>query len=210
MPPSAGVNSGEGISSAARNDGWRRFGSEMAQNRPQAPAQGAETKPSSPEQPRNRQVRNANPAAPDGAGWRRFSDSNSGQSANRPAPSGQQPESRSQPRPVVPESLRRESGFSDQGSRFPSRSEARGVESNPRESRAPVYRDSMRSSRPPLDLRQPIVTPRVSREAPGSYRGSVGQRSGGARAEPNAGGASRSRSGGGGQSRSSSGDRHRN
>jgi hypothetical protein len=260
--PSFGANSAKGAKPGPRTDNWRRFGPDRAQNQPQGSGRGSsEVNPSEQQPIVEKQPRNTSPAARDGAGWRRFGSSNSGQSADRPGPSRLPPDSQSsrssgvaegqpsapatrmnppsrpaesspapdrnpgwhrftpQPQSAQPEPAARRDGANDQGDRFPARNETRGMESSPRENRAPVDRGSARDSRPSLDLRQPIVTPRVSRETPRPDRGPGNQgggsrmepnRGGGNRAEPNRNGGNRGGSGSGAPPHSSSGDRHRN
>ena len=243
--PDQGVEKpGAGLKSAPPNDGWRRFGSDLAENRPPENPQQSTTKakPSSPAQPRNAPPKDAKPAGPDQSGWRRFSDSKATQSGDRPAASGQQPENRggSQPAPGnvppsrstsparttspsrdaqpdrndgwrrftpqpgagTPESPNRGNPGNDQWNRFPSRGDAPAAQNNSRETRPRGYGDT-RGSRPPLDLRQPIVTPRPSPGAGPSQRG------GASRPEPRSGGGNRGGSGGSAPSRPPSPDKHR-
>ena len=92
--PAKGVEKpGAGLNSAPPNDGWRRFGSEVAENRPpENPQQGAtKAKPAAPAQPKNAPAKDAKSAGPDQSGWHRFSDTGRG---DRTAPSAQQPENR--------------------------------------------------------------------------------------------------------------------
>lgn len=213
---------------------WRRFDNQLAENRTPETPQRSAGKPASPA-PRNEQRANPRAAAPDQSGWRRFGDNrqDGNRSAapvmrqeNRGTMNQSRPEFRSPasapparvatpnrsegwrqftpaPRSAAPASPSREI---DRGNRFPSQSESRSVWGS---------RSSGsfgRSSRPPLDLRQPIVTPRSGmtggREMP-SYRNN-----GGYRPAPSGGGgprgyapSSRPHGGSGGQSRPPSGRR---
>lgn len=213
-------NSGRGVNSAPA-EGWRRFGTDVAQNRrPDAQEQSSSrARPSSSSRPQNGN-QNARPATSDQSGWRRFSDSNSGRTVHRPG-SSEQTRQNGVPRPPSANgSSSRNDNSMNRGSRtgepsrngnegwrrFPSRGEAPSMGN---EGRPSVYRDSNRSYRPPLDLRRPIVTPRQSPGSARPYQGSSG-RGGGYRSQPSSGGGSRGGSaGGGGQSHQSSGNRHR-
>lgn len=190
--------------------------------------------PSASAQPRidsQTQRRDTAPAAsPDRSGWRKFSDSKSGQSGNRATPSAQQNEYRNsrrpdatnarqsqnarpanrpdgwqqfkpQPSPATRETPNRGSQMSAPLNRGVAGPEARTPQSYSRAERTPGYRDT---TRPRLDLRQPIVTPRPDRGATRSYEGGGGRGGGGS--QPRSGGASR---GGGGQSHPSSNNRSR-
>jgi len=208
-----------------------RFGAQEAQNRqPDNPAKPAARPPASAVgQPRaDSQQRDKAPAnSAEHSGWRKFSDANSGQSGSRAASSAQNNESRNSRRPEVtndrqaqnsrpgnrsegwqkftpqPNAATREtpsrgSQMSAPGNRGVAGPEARTPQSYSRAERTPGDRDT---TRPRLDLRQPIVTPRPDRGATRSNEGGS-NRGGGGRSEPRSSGASR---GGGGQSHSSSG-----
>jgi uncharacterized protein DUF6600/FecR-like protein len=184
----------------------------------------------------NEQPRNVTPRKADD-NWRRFSDSgsrgepsNSGPQMNgseprqttggenRPArvedrqtePREQAPNRNSDWRNFPSQTRSSENGrqdnMGDRSSRSPSGGNDRRVDSSPRENRGPD-RDSMRGSRPPLDLNRPIVTPR---ESPHPDRGSSprsGGGGGGGRSEPSRGGGDRGGSRGGQSHPSSGGDR---
>jgi hypothetical protein len=237
--PPQGVEKPRAINNfAAPSDGWRRFGSELAENRPpENPQQStAKAKPAAPAQPKNAPPKEAKPAAPDQSGWRRFSDTGrGGDRTTQPPdnrggrPSGSTPPARStspvntappareaqpdrndgwrhftpQPGATTPEPPSRESRGNDQWNRFPSRGDAPPAQNNSREMRPPSYGDRG-GSRPPLDLRRPIVTPRPSPRVSGpSHRG------GESRPEPRGGGGNRGGSGSSGQPHSSPPNKHR-
>lgn len=114
----------------------------------------------------------------------------------------------------------RQDSMGDRGTRFPSGGDAMGgqrdrfpsggndrrMENFPRENRGPD-RDSMRGSRPPLDLNRPIVTPRESSPRPDRGAGPRGGGGGSGRSEPSRGGGDRGGSRGGSSHPSSGGDR---
>jgi hypothetical protein len=237
--PPQGVEKPRAINNfAAPSDGWRRFGSELAENRPpENPQQSiAKAKPAAPAQPKNAPPKESKPAAPDQSGWRRFSDTGrGGDRTTQPPdnrggrPSGSTPPARStspvntappareaqpdrndgwrhftpQPGATTPEPPSRESRGNDQWNRFPSRGDAPPAQNNSREMRPPSYGDRG-GSRPPLDLRRPIVTPRPSPRVSGpSHRG------GESRPEPRGGGGNRGGSGSSGQPHSSPPNKHR-
>lgn len=85
-----------------------------------------------------------------------------------------------------------------------SRGDYRNMGSYPQGRSTPVYRAPSESSRPPLELRRPIVTPRESRGGSGpSYSRPSG--GGGGYSRPSSGGGGGNRGGGGGGSHSSGG-----
>ena len=88
-----------------------------------------------------------------------------------------------------------------------------GMDNAPVERREPVYRESDRGSRPPLDMRQPVVVPRESRGESGPPRGGFpsGASPGGGgerRSAPSGGGSRPSPSSGGGRNATSGGGNH--
>ncbi len=85
--------------------------------------------------------------------------------------------------------------------------EARGPRTYSTEGRAPNSEEVRRQSRPPLNLRQPIVTPRADRGMGRSQDGGGNRSGGSSRSESR--GSSGSHGGGGGQSHSSTGNRSR-
>ncbi|HVO80139.1 MAG TPA: DUF6600 domain-containing protein [Terriglobales bacterium] len=215
--PEAGLNNAPG--------GWRRFGTEIAENRPPQKPQQANAKPAPS---RNAPAKEAGPATPEQGSWRRFSETPRG--GERSTPPAQQPGNRGgrppdtgnmpsrapmsgppaaqpdrnegwrhftpQPAPAAAESPNQGNRGSDQWNRFPSRGEAPAV-------RPPAYGDN-RGSRPPLDLRRPIVTPRPPAGMSGPSHGG-----GAPRPEPRSGGGNRGGSAGGGQPHSSPPSRRR-
>jgi hypothetical protein len=179
--------------------GWRRFsepdsgrnvnrpGSSQGprENRVHRPPSAMNVSPSRNANPVDRGGRVSQPSGERDREWRPFT---------------QQPE-RTSPRSIEPDRPNRE------WNRFPSRSDAPSRPDTSREAGPRGYGDSMRGSRPPLDLRRPIVTPRQSPGGSGAYGG--GSRGSERRSEPRSGGGNRGGSGNSGQSRGSSNNRHR-
>jgi hypothetical protein len=235
--PARGVEKPDaGLNSAPQNDGWRRFSSELAENRPPEEPQQAKSKPAAPAQPKSTPPKDAKSTSPDQSGWRRFSDPGRGNERTAPQPDNRggrpsaprnepparmgpgsaappareaQPQGNDgwrhftpQPGAGMPESPNRGDRGNDQWNRFPSRGDAPPAQGNPREMRPPSYGDRG-SSRPPLDLKRPIVTPRQPATMSGtSHRG------GESRPEPRGGGGNRG-SGSSGQPHSSPPNKHR-
>ena len=135
---------------ASPSSGWRTFGSSQQLAGPGR--NDRVTQPAQPQGGNNPAPRTFAPATPRqnesapagrrGGGWQRF---------NAPMPQAQ------------PESGGRNSGGSNGWQSFPSRSGPSRWGETQRQWQSPASRESSRSfSRPPLDLRQPIVTPRSS------------------------------------------------
>jgi len=236
--PGAATGNARAAEPAAPERGWQRFGSQEAQNRPpQNPPQN-QRKPETAAPATQRQTQPVpRPPANEQGGWRRFSDN-----PVRTAPSAQPPQNRSErpaapvnelpavrnrtndapaspggspnrsegwrqftpePRSAASEPSNR-GGANGQFQRFPSASETRQRGS---------AGDFSRSSRPPLNLQRPIVTPRQS----GGMSGGPSHGGGGYRPAPRSGGsaphggsggsAPHGGSGGGGQPHSSGGRR---
>jgi FecR protein len=170
--PSAGIPARPTNDQPARNtqpstsdSGWTRFGQRGTNgsvNTPSNQGNGRSTPPNSTRETapvRNQPTQNQ-PSQNRNDGWQRFpsngssptnsrSQTNSTGGWNR-TPSGNEPPS---------------GGWN----RTPSRSEGPSTYSRP--SSGPSYSGETRSSRPPLDLRQPIVTPRSGYESSGRYEG---------------------------------------
>jgi hypothetical protein len=176
------------------NDGFSRFGSQVAQNSNQNNQNSNKPSPSTPAR-QSAPEKTSRPAqsAPEQGGWTRFGQRGSNNNANTTSNPGSN-------RTMEPSRPTRESvpsqsqpSRSDGWQRFPSnsspsnsRSESYPSQSNGGWNRTPS-RDSgpttysrpsgpsssgeSRSSRPPLDLRQPIVTPRSGYESSGRYEG---------------------------------------
>jgi hypothetical protein len=211
QPSERGINSAGNQSMQNRsmeNQGWRRFGSGSGQNQP-----GSQNQPSARgtlSSPANSPVRNdvGRSAASDGGGWRRFSDSSPAQrggagaasmsagSSDRPGSSGNDESWRH----LTPQSR---GTMQDSPGLFRGSEGSRGSDS--------MRQDSSRGySRPPLEMRQPIVMPRASegnagpsRGAPpsrggGSYGNGGGYSGGGGHSQPSGGGGHSQPSGGGG------------
>ena len=173
--------------------GWRRFSDAKATpsgDRTAPSRQQPENRGSSPTAPGNvppsRTTNQANTSPgqqPDrNDGWRRFTP---------------------QPNAATPESPNRGNQGNDQWNHSPSRGDAPAVQNNSREALPRGYGDT-RSSRPPLDLRQPIVTPR-----PPAGSSGPSQRGGAPGPEPRSGGGNRGGSGGSAPAHPSAPDRHR-
>jgi hypothetical protein len=200
--------------SSMENQGWRRVGSGAGQNQP-----GPGNQPSprgTLSLPANSPARNNPEKSPsDGGGWRRFSDSPPTQRGGG-AGVARSPENSSAVGSRVPRSensARQEPSGNDGGWRHFT-PQSRGTMENSsglsRESDG-LRRSSQDTprgySRPPLEMRQPIVTPRVSEGNAGPSRGaspsrgSVGYSNGGGHPQPSGGG-NRGGSGGGAPPRS--------
>jgi hypothetical protein len=230
--PSRGINSVGNQSMENRSigtDGWRRFGSRTEQNqtgaqnqtgmRNQPPARGALSLPTNSQvnSPANSTVRGdvGKSSAPDNGGWRRFSDSSPTQrggaaisgSPRGTSPAGEVPRV---PRPET--SVRQGSSGNDESWRHFT-PQPRGTMQDSPSSGSPrgLSQDSSRGySRPPLEMRQPIVTPRASEAngAPsrgaspsrggGGYGNGGGYSGGGGHSQPSGGGGHSQPSGGGG------------
>jgi hypothetical protein len=230
--PSRGINSVGNQSMENRSigtDGWRRFGSRTEQNqtgaqnqtgmRNQPPARGALSLPTNSQvnSRANSTVRGdvGKSSAPDNGGWRRFSDSSPTQrggaaisgSPRGTSPAGEVPRV---PRPET--SVRQGSSGNDESWRHFT-PQPRGTMQDSPSSGSPrgLSQDSSRGySRPPLEMRQPIVTPRASEAngAPsrgaspsrggGGYGNGGGYSGGGGHSQPSGGGGHSQPSGGGG------------
>lgn len=201
--PSRGINSLGNQSMENRSmgsDGWRRFGSGPGQNqagaqnqtgiRNQAPARGTLSLPA------NSSVRNdvGKSSASDGQGWRRFSDSAPAQRGGGGAAMSRSPEN-SSPAGAVSRVPRSETSArpgpsgNDESWRHFTPQPHSTMQDSPgfsRGSEGPrgVSQDSMRQdsprgySRPPLEMRQPIVTPRASEGNAGRSGGASPSRGG--------------------------------
>jgi hypothetical protein len=225
-----------GSTNSTGNQGWRRFDtgrgqSQAASPSAQAPARGTLSLPA-----RNGNVndRAETPAAAGGQQWRRFSGSPQTQHGAISAPAQRsspdvgprtpRPENSARPNSAAndggwrhftpqpastmqssPESMR---GLN--GSRGESLSPSRDQMARPSGDWRSPAQDSPRSySRPPLEMRQPIVTPRAPQGGGGPSRGGAGYGGGGSHAQPSGGGGNRGGSGGHPQSHSSGGGRGR-
>jgi hypothetical protein len=170
MSRQGAVNGSRGAGATPANDGWRRFGSEQAANRPQAAGQALSRPPASGDAAGRGSWRNARPgeqsgrAAPSGSAVQRPTVNSSPRSSTPNRGEGWQrftPQSRS----VAPERSspsQASSGYGRSGyggGGYGSSAYSRGSYGNG------GYRGSY--SRPPLDMRKPIVTPRSS----GGYSG---------------------------------------
>jgi hypothetical protein len=229
-----------GSSSRAMNsapaEGWRRFGTDIAQNRrPDAQEQSpSRARPSPSARPQNGNPQGARPGAPDQSGWRRFSDSNSGGAVHRPSISEQprenrvpRPPSASGASPRYDNSMNRSSrtaepSRNDGWRRFPSAGASefpnRGGQGNDSWNRFPSRREGPTSEgRPSVyrdsnrGYRPPLDLRRpivTPRQSPGwGGGGQGGGRSGGYQPSPRSGGGARGgSSSGGGQSHQSSGN----
>jgi hypothetical protein len=91
-------NSGRAVNSGPGGS-WRRFGTDIAQNRRPDAQEQSSSRGRSPSgaRPQNGNARGTQPAARDQAGWRRFSDSNSNRTVHRPG-SSEQPRQNGVPR----------------------------------------------------------------------------------------------------------------
>ena len=153
------------------NSQWRRFG-----DRSSGPARGTSGPVQTPAA-RDRNQREDSPVQNRGTDWQRFPRSTQTAPANRPQ-------------------------SNDSWNRLPSRGSAPGAQRDSRPWSENIPRQpSRQASRPPLDMRQPIVTPRSSAGPYGGYRGnsgggypSAGRPSGGG--YPSAGSGGRPSSGG--------------
>jgi len=212
------------------DQGWRHFGSgagpnHAGSNQANSNHAGAENQPArgTLASPINSSGRNnvEKSSASDGAGgWRRFSDSSPGQHGSA-GPTSRSPQQSSAPGSSLPgesKMQQRESGTGGGWRQFTPQSRGSMQESPGRfgESEGPrggsqgsPRQDSPRGySRPPLEMRQPIVTPRGSeRNAPmrgeSPSRGPAGYgNSGGGHPQPSTGGGNRGGSGGGAPSHS--------
>jgi len=197
------------------NQGWRRFGSGVTQNQAaspaQAPARGTLSLPA-----RNGNDRVERPTAGDSQEWRRFSDRSPAQPGSSRPPERSSPEMGPKV-PQPQNSARPESSANDgswrrftpqppstmqsspdsmnrdrvNGNRVERVSPSRGQMARPeRESgawRSPSQPSSQGYSRPPLEMRQPIMTPRVSEGSGGPSRGGGGY-GGGSHPQPSGGG----------------------
>jgi len=222
-------NSPQSANTDARQGGWQRFGGQEAQNRaPDVTNRPSRNVPSPSPQASGQNTAPRGNTSNDSEryGWHKFDRSSQGQSPNQASPSSQRvdrsyraPEaSTPSPRPNTSPGSRNDGfqRFTPQpnttpvdrgGSRM---NENRGSSRYTSESSSPraysqaerssAYSGGSRAYRPPLNMRQPIVTPRPSAEP--SYRGGGGNRGGGY------GGGGGSRSGGGGGSRGGSGQSH--
>ncbi len=226
--PSRGINSVGNQSTenqSTGSDGWRHFGSGAGQNqagaqsqpgvRNQAPARGTLSLPtnSPANSPANSSVRNdvGKSPASDNGGWRRFSDSSptqrGGGAAMSKSPAGTSSAGAASSIPRPENSARPGSSGSDESWRHLT-PQSRGTQDSPGLSRGSEgprggSQDSTRSySRPPLEMRQPIVTQRVSEGNAGPSRGASPSR--GSAGYGNGGG----NSGGGGHSQPSGGGGH--
>ena len=175
--------------------------------------------------------RTGRPAASDGSGWRRFSDSNTAQRDGRMnRPSGASPGASSVARPGnsagpaasttdggwrhftpqsggnvqgSPDRTNNGGGMGGRGSDYPSRYEMSRPQMESVGGRG-ISQDSPRGySRPPLEMRQPIVTPRAS-----EVRGSAPRESSPARGAGGGGGGGGNRGGSGGAGGSHGGGPH--
>ena len=212
------------------DQGWRHFGSgagpnHAGSNQANSNHAGAENQPAQGTlaSPINSSARNnvEKSSASDGAGgWRRFSDSSPGQHGSA-GPTSRSPQQSSAPGSSLPgesKMQQRESGTGGGWRQFTPQSRGSIQESPGRfgESEGPrggsqgsPRQDSPRGySRPPLEMRQPIVTPRGS-ERNGPMRGESPSRgpagygnSGGGHPQPSTGGGNRGGSGGGAPSHS--------
>jgi uncharacterized protein DUF6600/FecR-like protein len=212
------------VGRATDNQGWRRFDASGAQNQAASPAARAPAHGtlSLPARNGNGNDRAERPAAAGNQEWRRFSDSAPAQhgTVSAPGPGVMRPENSARP----------ESPANDGGWRHFTPQPARSVQSSPggigadrmngnrgeglspsrdqmaRPSgdwRSPAQ-DSPRSySRPPLEMRQPIVTPRASQGGGGPSPGGAGYGGGGSHSQPSGGGGNHGESGGHQQSHSS-------
>jgi hypothetical protein len=151
---------------------------QQPENRNARPSEPVKTPPSRPTNPVNTTSPSAEPSPDRNDGWRHFTP---------------------QPGSAAPESPNRGNQVNNQWDRFPSRGEPPATH-NSREARPPAYGDATRSSRPPLDLKRPIVMPRAPSGAAGPYERGSGGRVGDRRPEPRSGGGARSGSGSSGQS----------
>ena len=230
-------NSGKAMNSGS-SEGWRRFGTDIAQNRrPDAQEQGSSrARPSPSSRSQNGNPQRARPGASDQSGWRRFSDSNSGRMVHRP-PVSEQPREERAPRP--PSANGSSSGYdnsmnrssraaepsrNDGWRRFPaagaSESPNRGGPGNDSWNRFPSRREApSNEGRPSVyrdsnrGYRPPLDLRRpivTPRQSPRSAGPYSGSsgRGGGYQPGPRGGGRGSS-GGGGGQSHQSSGNRHR-
>jgi FecR protein len=227
--------SNRGTGSTA-DQSWRQFGSRAGQNQPGGQNQaGGQNQPAARgtlASPANSSQRGdaARSSAPDSGGWRRFS----GPSSSQPGNNGGVPRS----------PMNSSSGGGISGVPRPGNSGGQGPSGNnegwrqqfPQQSRGTMdsssgvsrgsagrgsVQDSPRTySRPPLEMRQPIVTPRSPEGMGGSARGAASSPSpsrggggynngGGGHAQPGGGGGGGNRGGGGGGSPHSGGSGHR-
>ncbi len=168
------------------------------------------------------QGRNATPtASPDHSGWRKFSDSNAGPNGNRAATqnglrNSRRPDAMSTPQSqngAAVNSRRWEGTGTPQSSPGTSETPSRGSQGSAswnrsmggevrtpqsysqgysRAERQPMYGNTPQSSRPPLELRRPIVTPRSG----GGYGGGSGRGNAGGGRSESRGSGSTSRGGG--------------
>jgi hypothetical protein len=209
------------------SDGWRRFGSGSGQNQTGAqsqtgmrnppPARGTLSLPtnSPANSPANSSLRGevGKSSAPDNGGWRPFSDSSPAQrggAAMSGSSGGTSPGAVSRvPRPET--SVRQGTSGNDESWRHFT-PQPRGTMDSPGPSRdlgnpRGVSQDSSRGySRPPLEMRQPIVTPRASEANAGPTRGASPSRGGYGNGGGYSGGGNHSQpSGGGGHSQPSGG-----
>ena len=222
------------------SQGWRHFGSGSVQNQPAGQSQPAARGTLSSRA--NSTVRSdvGKSSASDGGGWRRFSDSSPAQrgggggamSRSSEGSSSVGAESRA---PRAESSVRPGSSGNDESWRHftpqprstmqDSPGLSRGSEGPHGSSQDSTRQDSPRGySRPPLEMRQPIVTPRISEGNAGPSRGGGGYGNGGGysgggghsqpsggggHSQPSGGGGNHGGSGGGGSPRSGgSGHRH--
>ncbi len=226
---------------ASQNEGWRSFGSQGAANRPsQSVAQRPGSTVSSPSASRMEQPRQTGSAASQGNGWQKFSGSNPRQGGNRGTTSGAAPQYRNatpaatanpapsrsassasrgdgwqrftpQSRSAAPASSYSGGQGSGQSNRGSSAYQGRSSQGYYGQSSGYGYRGSGNSYRPPLNMSQPIVTPRGSygggsyggssyRGGGGSYGGGGGAYRGGGGYSGGGGGGYRGGGGGGGYS----------
>lgn len=185
----AGRQRPEALQNSAPDEGWRHFSSQLAENRPpETPQQSpAKAKPAPPQQPRSTPPKDDRAAGPDQSGWRRFSDTP--RPDDRPAPTREQPDNRGG-QPDRNDGWRH---FTPQPDARPAEAPNRGSGGNDRarDMRSPAT--DGRGSRPPLDMKRPIVTPRSQ---PGPSAPSHGG-GGPSRPEPRSSPPSRGGSGGG-------------
>ncbi len=208
----SGAQPSERGTSPMESQGWRHFGSGAGQN--QAGAQNHPAARRTLSSPANSSVRHdeEKSSASDGGGWRRFSDSSSAQRGGVGATS-RSPESSAavgaNATRRTENSVRPESSGNDQSWRHFTPQPRNTMQESPGFSREPgggrgLSQDSPRSySRPPLEMRQPIVTPRASQENAGPPRGASPSRGG-----PSYGGGGGGYSNGGGHSQPSGGGNH--
>ena len=168
--------------SAPEQGGWTRFGQRgpsSTGNTPSNPGSNRTMQPTSPTRESMPSTRESTPSSrpsmpatrestPSNGGWQRFP-SNNGPSSSR---SESYPSSNSRGESYPGSTSRGESYPSPSNggwNRTPSRDSGPSTYSRP--SSGPSYSGESRSSRPPLDLRQPIVTPRSGYESSGRYEG---------------------------------------